>query len=107
MSAFVNWDDTTIHTPREGMEGRIVHGEQMSLAIWTFEAGVDLPAHSHPHEQITHVIEGEIDLTVGEQTRRLTPGTSAVISGGVVHSAHTYTPVRVVDVFHPVREDLR
>jgi hypothetical protein len=32
---------------------------------------------------------------------------SAVIPGGVEHSAHTRTLCRVVDAFHPVREDLR
>lgn len=107
MNRFVSWDEMAIRTPREGAEGRIVHGDSMSLAVWNFEAQVDLPRHAHPHEQITHVITGEIDLTVGDETRRLSAGMSALIPGGVEHSVRTRTKSTVVDAFHPVREDLR
>lgn len=107
MEVFVSWDEMAVRTPRTGAEGRIVHGDTMSLAVWNFDAQVDLPRHSHPHEQITHVIAGEIDLTVGDETRRLVAGMSALIPGGTEHSVHTQTRATVVDAFHPVREDLR
>lgn len=107
MDVFVRWEDMAVRTPREGAEGRIVHGETMSLAIWTFDAQIDLPIHTHPHDQITHVIEGEIELTVGTETKRLTAGMSARIPGGMEHGVHTLTHARVVDAFHPVREDLK
>jgi len=107
MSVFVSWEEMAVRKPRDGAEGRIVHGDSMSLAVWNFDAQTDLPRHAHPHEQITHVIAGEIDLTVGDETRRLSAGMSALIPGGVEHEVHTHTPATVVDAFHPVREDLR
>ena len=107
MHYFVDRSEQAVRTPAPGAEGRIVHGEALSVALWTFEADTGLPAHSHPHEQIALVVEGEIELTVDGETRLLSPGMSAVIPGGVEHSAHTRTFCRVVDAFHPVREDLR
>ncbi len=91
----------------DGAEARIVHGESMSVALWEFAADEQLPEHSHPHEQLTYVVDGEIELIVGDETRLMTAGMSAVIPGGVVHSARTKTSCRIVDAFHPVREDLR
>ncbi len=94
--------------PREllpGAEARFVHSPSMTVAFWSFEPGVDLPEHAHPHEQITTMVEGEFELTVDGLTRRMLPGDVAVIESGAVHSGRSVTRCRVIDVFHPVRED--
>ena len=90
-----------------GTEVRLVHSETMTLASWQFEKGIDLPEHSHPHEQITTVVEGTFELTLNDQPIRMEPGDVAVIAPGVVHSARSLTRCRVMDAFHPVRDDLR
>ena len=90
-----------------GTEVRFVHSDAMTLAYWTFEPDTDLPLHSHPHDQVTNVIEGTLELTLEGETRALTPGTVAVIPSGMAHSARSVTHCRVIDVFHPVREDYR
>ena len=46
----------------EGVEVKFVHSENMTLAYWTFQAGANLPEHSHPHEQVANLIEGEFGL---------------------------------------------
>ena len=89
----------------QGTEVRFVHSETMTVAYWRFEAGVPLPEHSHHHDQITNVIEGEFDLTVSGKTSRLGPGSVAVIPPHAPHSGKAITECRIIDVFHPVRED--
>ncbi len=93
--------------PVEGLEGSFVHGTNLTVANWTFVAGTELPEHSHPHEQIVLVTEGELELTVDGETYRLTSGDAATIPGDVPHSGKAITVCRVIDAFHPVREDLR
>jgi quercetin dioxygenase-like cupin family protein len=100
-------DETIRKNPVSGAEGRIVHGDELTVASWTFEAGTTLPAHSHPHEQITWVVSGTLKLTIDGTPHVLNPGDSAVIPGGAVHEVTTETAVVVVDAFHPVREDLQ
>ena len=89
----------------EGTEVRFVHSETMTVAYWRFEAGVPLPEHSHPHDQITNVIEGKFDLTVNGKTTRLEAGSVAIIPPHASHSGKAVTECRIIDVFHPVRED--
>ena len=90
-----------------GTQVRFVHGETMTVAYWRFEPGIPLPEHAHHHEQVTNVIEGEFDLTVEGETRRLGPGCVVVIPPDAQHSGRAVTACRIIDVFHPVREDYR
>ncbi len=79
----------------------------MTIAHWTIEPDAALPDHSHPHEQVTTIIEGEFEMTINEETKVLTPGTVAVIPPNAAHSGKSLTPCRIFDVFYPVREDYR
>jgi len=90
-----------------GFHVRFVHTETMTFAWWEIAAGSALPEHSHHHEQICNVLEGEFELTIDGVTETLRSGTSAVIPGHAVHSGRALTDCRVQDVFCPVREDYR
>ena len=90
-----------------GYRAKFVHSENMTLAYWDVDPGAALPEHSHPHEQIANVLEGRFELTVDGEPRVLEPGMVAVIPGGVSHSGVALTPCRLLDVFHPAREDYK
>jgi quercetin dioxygenase-like cupin family protein len=90
-----------------GFKGNFVHSENMTIAYWGIEADAVLPEHSHPHEQVANIIEGELELTVSGQMKVLRPGSVAIIPSDAVHSGRAITRCRVIDVFHPVREDYR
>jgi quercetin dioxygenase-like cupin family protein len=90
-----------------GYRARFVHSESMSLAYWEVDHGAGLPEHSHPHEQVANVLEGKFELTVGGETRVLEPGQVAVIPSGVPHGGKALTSCRLLDVFHPTRDDYR
>ncbi|MFT3825019.1 MAG: cupin domain-containing protein [Chitinophagaceae bacterium] len=90
-----------------GYFGRFVHGETMTLSFVDIEEGKSLPEHSHPHEQITHILEGELEMIIGGEKMVLTAGSVYVIPGNTPHSAVALTRCRVLDAFHPVREDYR
>jgi quercetin dioxygenase-like cupin family protein len=104
---FLNLDELTEREIVPGYRARFVHAEKMTLAYWEVEAGAALPEHSHPHEQIANVLEGEFELTVNGQSRVLVPGQVAVIPGDVPHSGRAVTDCRLLDAFQPAREDYR
>ncbi len=64
-----------------GARARFVHSENMTLSHFEFEAGVLLPEHSHPHEQITDILDGVFELTIEGEPHRLETGMVAVILG--------------------------
>lgn len=90
-----------------GFHGRFVHGEKFTLAHWHIEQDAVLPEHSHPHEQATQILQGELEIVMEGQTYRLTPGQVLVIPGGVAHSGRAISPCEAVDVFQPSRDDYR
>jgi quercetin dioxygenase-like cupin family protein len=90
-----------------GLYGRFVHGDQITLSFVDIEPGAVLPEHSHPHEQITFIMEGELEMVIGGEKMLLTPGMVHVIPGNVPHSAIARSAVKVLDAFSPVREDYR
>ena len=104
---FLNLTDLKEIEPVAGFKARFVHTDHMTMAYWTVTAGATLPQHAHPHEQITSVLEGEFEMTVGSETKTITAGQVAVIPGNVTHSAKALTACRLVDAFYPAREDYR
>ncbi|WP_221351113.1 cupin domain-containing protein [Streptomyces beigongshangae] len=90
-------------------KGRVefIHGDTMTVTLWQFDQGGDVPVHQHPHEQIVHCLEGTFEVTVDKEVVVLGAGESVVIPGGVDHSARARTAARGIDIFHPVREDYR
>ena len=71
------------------------------------EAGAELPQHSHPHEQVANVISGDWQMTIGEESRDMKAGEVAIIPSNAPHHGKALTPCRIIDVFHPTREDYR
>ncbi len=107
MNIFNSIKDLPARELMPGFKGRFVHTKSMTISYWEIKKGSELPAHSHPHEQTTNVIEGEMQLTVDGETRKLTFGDIVAIPSHAVHSGKALTDCIVIDVFSPVREDYR
>lgn len=90
-----------------GFHVKFVHTPNMTFAYWRIEAGAELPDHSHHHEQVATLMEGRLRFTLEGETRDLEPGTVAVIPPNVMHSGKALTDCRILDVFHPAREDYK
>jgi quercetin dioxygenase-like cupin family protein len=90
-----------------GYRARLIHTEHMTLSYVRVDAGAPLPEHAHPHEQVTSVIEGQFELVIAGTAHRMGPGEAAVIPPNAPHSGKGLTACYILDVFYPVREDLR
>jgi quercetin dioxygenase-like cupin family protein len=88
-----------------GCWAKLIHTENMTVAHWHLEAGAEIPSHSHPHEQVANVIEGEFELTVDSTMQVMRPGNIAVVPPDAVHYGKALTACYIIDVFYPVRED--
>jgi quercetin dioxygenase-like cupin family protein len=51
------------------------------------------------------MIEGKMEMYVGEETCVLEPGTIKIIPSNIPHSAYVHTDCILIDVFNPVRID--
>ena len=90
----------------DGIVGRVVHGERLTLGLIELEPDAVLPEHRHGNEQLGMVIEGSITFRIGSERETLGPGGVYRIPSNVPHDAVIGPEGAVViDVFAPVRED--
>ena len=90
-----------------GIIGQYVHGALATLGHVTIEKGSVLAAHNHPHEQITMILEGKLEMKIGNEIHMLTEGMIHVIPSNVIHSAIAHSDCKLIDVFSPVREEYK
>ncbi|MGC1185131.1 MAG: cupin domain-containing protein [Candidatus Dormiibacterota bacterium] len=97
--------DPVVFVP--GLEFRPAVGESTMLNSVRFAPHTEAPMHSHDEEQITLVVEGELEFDLDGEVRRLTPGMVAVVPANVPHGARTGdVACHEYDVFHPPRQAL-
>lgn len=102
---FVDLSELTLKEPVPGYRAVFVHSENLTVAFWEVEEGAIMPEHAHPHEQVSSVLEGQFELTVAGEPRVLDSGTVAIIPSNTPHSGKAITACRLIDAFHPVRDD--
>ena len=90
-----------------GYFAKLIHSKNMTIANFRIIAGSEVPEHSHPHEQVCRVIEGDFELTVNGKKYKMNENTIVIIPSNAIHSAKAITDCKVIDTFFPVREDYR
>ena len=105
--SFMHLDNVPSKELMPGFHGRFIHSDGMTVAHWQIEAGSELPDHTHPQEMIVNLLEGEFEFTLNGDTQKLTPGSIVVIPGNVPHSGKALTKCRILDVWHPTRDDYK
>ena len=98
--------------PTEIAPGRkryLAHTDSLMMVVMDFDDGPseqpDSP-HSHPHEQITYVVDGRVEFHLGETMHTLEPGDMITVPPGRPHTVRLLTGhVRLIDTFHPLREE--
>ncbi len=82
-------------------------GERLMVVRVVLEEGAVVPAHRHPHEQITYIVEGKLSMDVEGRTHVLAPGHSLLFPANVEHGATALKRTLVVDTFSPPREEYK
>jgi quercetin dioxygenase-like cupin family protein len=100
-------EDIPVRQTWPGFYGRMVSGDKSTLAFWDIKKGSQGLEHHHVHEQITYVVEGQLEMIIGGEKYFLTAGSVHVIPSNVPHSAYAVTDCRLIDSFAPARDDYR
>lgn len=90
-----------------GIQGYYAHGEKHTMGLVELKKGSIVPMHSHIHEQITFILEGQLDMNIGGVDYSLTNGMYHVIPSNVSHSAIAITECKLIDTFSPLREEYK
>lgn len=103
---FISRSDCSHHEIFPGVHIFTAAGQQMMLSLVELKPRSVVEPHSHPHEQMGLLLEGELTFTIGGETKVLKAGEMWRIPGGVAHGCVAgERGAKALDVFHPVRED--
>lgn len=87
----------------------LAHTDHLMMVVIDFRDGpTDEPDayHSHPHEQVSYVVLGEIIFFLDDEPTHLGPGDIFTVPPHKPHSVQLLSEhVRLVDTFHPIRKD--
>ena len=107
--ATLKYQETPTQQIAEKAERRLGYLENLMIVVIDFHDGPTSepdPPHSHPHEQVCYVAEGEIIFILEDEQTRLGPGDVFLVPSGKPHTIQRLTEhVRLVDCFTPIRED--
>ena len=107
--AVQRYSEMKVDLIRPGAARRLGYTDQLMMVIIDFDDGPQTepdPPHSHPHEQVSYVAEGEIFFFLEDECERLGPGDMFLVPPDKPHSIQLLTEhVRLIDCFAPIRED--
>ena len=86
-----------------GWRGRFFHSENMTVAHYDFDRGSSIHEHFHPQEEIYHVLDGELELTIEGDSHVAHAGLAVVVPANAHHSVRALTDGRVLIVDSPCR----
>ncbi|NQT15729.1 MAG: cupin domain-containing protein [Planctomycetes bacterium] len=104
----VNEDQCVQMNPFPGVAMHAMEAEKMTLSIVDMEPHSVIDEHSHLHEQIGYMVEGEAEFIVAGESVQVRAGQMWRLPSGVPHKVITSDrSMRAIDVFYPIREDMR
>jgi quercetin dioxygenase-like cupin family protein len=107
--SIMRYSDMPVTRFRPGGERRLGSTDHLMMVIVDFSDGPQSqpdPPHSHPHEQVSYVVEGEIVFVMDDEQAHLGPGDMFLVPSGIPHSIQLLTDhARLIDCFTPIRED--
>jgi quercetin dioxygenase-like cupin family protein len=68
----------------------------ITVALFLFEAGAELPAHLAEGVVTVQVLQGRLKMTAEGQTHDLPAGSLLVLAPGVKHDVHASEPTRML-----------
>ena len=89
-----------------GVHLHAVGGEQVLICRATYEPGKRVGRHSHEHtEQVMVILDGEVTMTVEDETRTLRAGDTVVVNRGLEHELHSEAGCTFLEALAPVPLD--
>jgi quercetin dioxygenase-like cupin family protein len=92
--------------PKPGWRGRFFHSAHMTFAYYEIEAGATLHRHAHENEEVWHITQGVLEMTLGERRLVANAGNAVVIEGGTEHAAVAREYCSAIVVDYPLRHEL-
>jgi quercetin dioxygenase-like cupin family protein len=105
-SSFRTWNGVEAHELYPGVRLKAIGGEQVLMCRVRYEPGKRVERHTHREaEQLMAIIDGEVTMTIGDETQVMRTGDVAVVNRGVEHELYSEGGVEFFEALAPVPLD--
>jgi quercetin dioxygenase-like cupin family protein len=105
-SPFRTWNGRETWEFVDGVRLHAIGGDQVLLCRVTYQPGKQVPWHAHDDsEQVMLILEGEVEMTIEEETTTLGPGDVVVVNRGKHHKLFSEGGVTFMEALAPVPLD--
>lgn len=85
----------------------ITLGESAMLVRLLLDVGFDQDGHRHPeHESIGYIVSGRVEMTVGDRTMELGPGSTWYHPRDTFHTCRVLEDAEILEFHTPLRPDV-
>lgn len=104
---FVDTNQLPVIERLPGWRGRYFDSPSMTFAHYEFDAGSSIHEHLHSQEEVYHIVDGELELTVAGVTQRIGPGFAAIVPSNTLHAVKAISGGKLIVVDYPLRDKLK
>lgn len=83
----------------------LAHSDNMMAVEVRFDKGAVGTMHSHPHEQLTYVLSGVFEFTIGDEKKIVKAGDTMYKEPNIEHGCVCLEAGVLIDNFTPMRKD--
>ena len=103
---FVHNDDITLTELGGGVSRKVLAYDEDLMSVEVhFEKGAVGAKHTHPHTQISYVLEGKFEATIGGEVRIISKGDTYITEPNAPHGVTCLEAGALLDIFTPMRRD--
>ncbi|WP_394154208.1 cupin domain-containing protein [Vibrio maritimus] len=103
---FVFNKDIQLEDLGEGVSRKVLaHNDNIMSVEVHFEQGAVGAMHSHPHEQLTYVLSGAFEFTIGDEKHVVKAGDTMYKEPNIEHGCVCIEAGTLIDTFTPMRKD--
>ena len=88
---------------KPGWYGRQFDSPSMTFVHYDFDAGASIHRHAHPQEEVWHILVGELEISIGDETCRAGPGSVGIVPPNTEHEVKALTKGKAIVVDYPLR----
>jgi quercetin dioxygenase-like cupin family protein len=105
-SPFRTWNEVEAFQIFPTVQIHAIGGDQVLMCRVVYEPGTTVSRHAHADtEQVMAIVQGDVTMTVGDETRTLGPGDVVVVNRGIEHELHSEGGLVFFEALAPVPLD--
>jgi quercetin dioxygenase-like cupin family protein len=101
MEHFISLNALEVKDKLPGATAAYFETAHSTIAYTILKAGAVIPLHHHSNEAIDILLDGILEMQIGDKSSIVLPGMMSFVPPNVIHGAKAVTDCKVITLLHP------